>query len=126
MGAVTGSGAVEAPRYFHGVVSRFAAGHVALPGELPDALRQMATADKLHVCGVNLSAQEMQALIGLLRHRGIEVGLDRLIPAPGGMLAVFGSAPLTVETLTAISNSAGKSAAKKVIDCEGYAYLTLQ
>jgi len=126
MGAFTGSGAVEAPRYFHGVVSRFAAGSVAMPGDLPSALKQIATGDKLRVCGVNLSAQEMQTLIGLLRHRGIEVALDRLIPAPGGRLAVFGTTPLTFEALTAVANSASQTAGKKVIDCEGFAYLMLQ
>jgi hypothetical protein len=117
------------PRHYNGFISRFSAGAKAslvLPPDLAASLKQIEGAGpRLHVCGVNLSAGQMQNLIGLLRHGAVEVILDRIVSAPGDALLIFTGTALAPNAIVAVAAVANQTpAGRRIIDCEGYSYLT--
>jgi hypothetical protein len=114
-------------RHFHGLVTRFSAGQKALTPDLVDALKAIGNAGaRLHVCGFGIPPVDIQSLQILLRCKGLEILVDRLLSASGKSTAIFATSALTPARASAVAQSANQApAGKRVIDCEGYAYLSM-
>jgi hypothetical protein len=115
-------------RHFHGVVSRFSAGRkdVTYWTKLADSLKtDLAAGSRVRARGVNISSTDLQELIASLRQRGINVSPDGVLSSAGPGLVVFSTSPMTTQSLIALANSVNRApAGRRVIDCEGYAYLS--
>src|SRR4051812_12467377 len=114
-------------RHFHGLVTRFSAGQKALTPDLVDALKAIeSTGVRLHVCGFGIPPVDIQSLQTFLRCNGLEILVDHLLSASGKSTAVFATSALTPARASAVAQSANQApAGKRVIDCEGYAYLSM-